>query len=333
MLLVVLGIALVLFVEGGFYYINSFQSLKTAVAEDQKQIAELGIKLQKTEDALAGATEQIKELSDKNVDLQKALQVTKSQLELALAQLKVLGKQTPPQEIRPTSNCITAPYLENSPLLTDVCAYYRLDGDATDENDNQHDLASTDITYVPGRFGKAAFFDGANSFLEINSNLGIKGGPTTLLAWVKPSILPAPNEQRTFLQLSDSSTGVHYYMFVENSDGLQKVGFTRYRSPRIEESSLRLAETLSTQQWYLMGLVYDGATVVGYINGVKRGSILASGVGSQGSPDKFRIGRGLGASTNIFNGSVDEAAVFTRPLSAKEISDYYNWALKQPSGN
>jgi subtilisin-like proprotein convertase family protein len=89
-----------------------------------------------------------------------------------------------------------------------------------------------------------------------------------------------------------------------------------------------------TNQWVHLVGTYDGTTKAFYINGVAVGSKATAFSPNDGSP--FRLGAGRSedpAGGFFFPGEVDEAAVFSRALSAVEIQRLYQSATNSvPAG-
>lgn len=81
--------------------------------------------------------------------------------------------------------------------------------------------------------------------------------------------------------------------------------------------------TLPTDQWSLVALSYDGAVIRSYVNGVLTRS-LASGGTLTPSASPLRMGRrAVPEYDRAFTGSLDEAQIYDRALSAGEIQAIY----------
>src|SRR5437773_1564395 len=135
LIIIVVGIALTLFIVVANFAEKNLQKFQDALEAAQTDVA------------AALRTNGI--LSTQIIGDETKLNALANDIDSLRAQINKINSTKPSASINPSSNCGTTPYLENSPLLSDVCAYYRLDGDATDEGRNHFDLTPTDITYVP----------------------------------------------------------------------------------------------------------------------------------------------------------------------------------------
>jgi len=108
------------------------------------------------------------------------------------------------------------------------------------------------------------------------------------------------------------------------------------------------ANTAIPQAWQHIAWVYDGSSVLLYVNGILNGSSPASGTFS--NPDvPFGIGKSLlGGFNFVYGGRVDEVSVWDKGLTQSEIQDiidneltgteenlqlYYKFNQGEPGGN
>ena len=88
------------------------------------------------------------------------------------------------------------------------------------------------------------------------------------------------------------------------------------------------SSTLSTEKWYHVAMVYDGASLRGYVNGKLDGTRAASGA-LQATDESLKIGAyapvngGSGGGFCLL-GKIDEVALFNRALTASEIKSIYS---------
>ncbi|MBX7204560.1 MAG: T9SS type A sorting domain-containing protein [Bacteroidia bacterium] len=86
----------------------------------------------------------------------------------------------------------------------------------------------------------------------------------------------------------------------------------------IAGSAFQTTQTFSSNTWYHMAMVYDGANVKFYINGSPLQSFAKTG---NCTPNSLSFQLGCDASgTNRFTGSMDEVRVYTRALTASEVN-------------
>jgi len=85
----------------------------------------------------------------------------------------------------------------------------------------------------------------------------------------------------------------------------------------------RTTETMSTGQWYHVAITYDGSDQKLYINGTEEKDdnlVSVSSYNSAGRIANFYYG----ASTNKFDGLIDEVGIWSRELTPGEITQLYN---------
>ncbi len=86
----------------------------------------------------------------------------------------------------------------------------------------------------------------------------------------------------------------------------------------IAGSAFQTTQTFSSNTWYHLAVVYDGANVKFYINGSMLQSFAKTG---NCTPNSIPLQLGCDASgTNRFTGSMDEVRVYTRALTAAEVN-------------
>jgi len=78
--------------------------------------------------------------------------------------------------------------------------------------------------------------------------------------------------------------------------------------------------TVPTGGWHHVAGVYDGATMKVYIDGVERGSQAQTGTIAASTGTALMVGNCPADSTRKFVGAIDEPRVYTRALSAAEIT-------------
>ena len=145
----------------------------------------------------------------------------------------------------------------------------------------------------------------------------------TLLAWIIATSFAAGDEGVIFgksdgtgnvgpwkLQIEDGGVGLR---FILNASVGGDVTITD-------------ATVFSTGTLYLVAGVYDGASMITYVNGVATTSAAQTGT-VESTADPARIG-GLDTGTGVFrrkfNGRIEDAQVYTRGLSANEMLTIYN---------
>lgn len=142
-----------------------------------------------------------------------------------------------------------------------------------------------------------------------------------------------------------SGSGDGEFYLIQLSSGIMEC---RLKSTTGLHEYVTPANTIIPQAWQHIAWVYDGSSVLLYVNGILNGSSPASGVFS--SPDvPFGIGKSLlGGFNFVYGGRIDEVSVWDKGLTQSEIQDmmdneltgtednlqlYYKFNQGEPGGN
>ena len=219
-------------------------------------------------------------------------------------------------------------------LADGPAAYWRLDeasgstaGDAT---------GGPNAGVIPGVVGlgqPGALADG-NTAVQFNgsdaSRIAVPGtsrlsaingtSALTMEAWINPQSLTGPPSQfRMFFSFPGNPVS---YLGITNSSGAWKVIVAL--SIAGKQQHMAVGPVLTPGTWYHTAATYDGSRLVLYVNGEVAGQItglsgpLSIGTGGVLLGAHLSTGRGY-----AFNGSVDEAALYDRALSAAQVSTHY----------
>jgi len=221
--------------------------------------------------------------------------------------------------------------LINTTLYSDanLISYYRLEADGTDSKGSNTLTVHGSPSFAAAKFNNGVDLGTSNTtkYLDIASNLGITGGAITLMCWIKINAEP-PNggNNYTFMQQSSSTNHVFYQLAYYQASGVLRLYFDRLKNPT--DQALDVAITaLGTTNWHFIVATNDGVNSNSYVDGsLVGGPTAASGNGSSGLSNTFNIGdENSGGVQQFFsNAMIDDAAVFSRALSATEISNHYN---------
>ncbi len=191
---------------------------------------------------------------------------------------------------------------------------------------NTGTLSATGATWTTsGKFGNALSFDGSTGYVQNTSptNLPTGSASRTMEAWIKPAALPGGVGYGIISYGAGSGTSIASLMLNNNKLYFANclVGITG-------------TTALSAGNWYHVAAVYDGTNITLYVNGAfdSSGAITLS---TTLDADGIRIGRAssCGGTYFYFNGSMDEARVYNRALSAAEIKAQYEAKAKLNYGD
>jgi hypothetical protein len=173
-------------------------------------------------------------------------------------------------------------------------------------------------------------FDGVDDYSEFEiNNLGIPAGSTGLsvCCWVYP------NRYRDYDGILTFSDGIsnpyggwqlnvnaaYAFDFAVNINGVWKTWVNL-------GGSFTVLPTLN--RWHYLVGTFDGTYITTYLNGVSYGSKLSAGsIQYTVNANRIRIGINKNTQGQYFQGSVSNAKVYNRALSAAEVLQNYN-ALK-----
>ena len=214
-----------------------------------------------------------------------------------------------------------------------LVAWYPLDGNAKDASGNGNDGKLANFTFDGttdgwngGKFGKALLFNGSSDYVKVpvSASLQSIAAAVTVSAWIYtsgPSSYPAPVLGTGGIQTS-SNQGIMMGFDLSGGFSCTVQGDPNYG---------RVYFNPPLNQWANVGCSWSAAsqTITGYVNGAVAAS--ASYTGSMGPLSPLLIGstNWSNAPFGHFNGSIDDARMYNRVLSASEMSQLYRGS--QPS--
>lgn len=184
-----------------------------------------------------------------------------------------------------------------------------------DETANDNDGKINGATWTAdGKFKRGLDFDGAEDYVDVgpNNKYG-DGSAITVEVWFKVNNL----FYDAYVLGSKHHLDHGGFFFLLRDTG--RLDFYVYLSPTWRNAATQLYE-IQPDQWYHAVGVYDGSIKL-YLNGVLKEDYSWPG-GFSTSSSRVLIGgvpKGV-----IFNGTIDEVAIWDRALSEQEILDYYD---------
>ncbi|MFM2296082.1 MAG: hypothetical protein RLZZ350_2495 [Verrucomicrobiota bacterium] len=203
--------------------------------------------------------------------------------------------------------------------LPELTAWWRAEGNALDAGGTNHG-SMTAVSFAQGKVGAAFDLNGNNSVVIVPSSPAIKfTGAFTIDGWVN------------FRRASLDANSIMIATKGEDAGVAQDWGLgiapNQHLRPHINVGGswnyFDCASPLATGTWYHVAMVYDGVSVIGYVNGVADGSFSVSGALAASDFD-FRIGAYATVYPGFFPGLIDELALHSRALTAAEILAIYN---------
>ena len=196
---------------------------------------------------------------------------------------------------------------------------------ASDTSGNfNHGVLTNDVSWTPGKSGSALSF-GGSGYVSIPMTSGLQpSGAVTVAAWVKVSGIQdyyaivssygSPNPPGA------SCNGGTAYTIRFSPDGKPSFGVTTGNNNLCAEDYVLSPDNVSLNAWHHIAGVYNGSQIVIYVDGAPKGYF--SKTGTLIPQDSLEIGatKVYGQQYNFMRGVIDEAKVYTRALSASEIS-------------
>jgi hypothetical protein len=166
---------------------------------------------------------------------------------------------------------------------------------------------------------RAVRFDGTNDHVRVPSSGGLSpGARVSLEAWIKPAALPSSGSFRSVLSKAES------YSLQFNGPQLE---FTIIQNGTRRRLLAPSGAIVAGQTYQVVG-AYDGTTQRLYVNGAQVASAALSGAITTNG-NAVTIGS-WGGGSEFFNGTIDEAAVYTSALSAAQVSAHRQAGMGGP---
>lgn len=233
----------------------------------------------------------------------------------------------------------------STPLFNDanLASYYRMEGNSNDGKGSANG-SDTSITYGSsyGTFGQGASLNGGSSEMDMGNVFDETGAsPFSISAWVKTNAGGANVYSIASRQIMTYPyTGWQFGLNIKDSTSgnAGKLGFQIYDGST--GVALQSAGTYNDNAWHFVAATYDGSKNVSgitlYVDGVPltgtTSYLQSSMAGSSSNAAHFQVGSRNNAN-QVWNGSLDDAAVFTRVLSPAEIQILYQGSFYAPIKN
>ncbi len=210
-----------------------------------------------------------------------------------------------------------------------LVSYWKMDNDWNDSRGN-NGLTNYGAVFGAARYGVGAgTFNGTN-FAEVADNPSLDiTNQITLEAWVNFNAVGDGSTR--IIDKSNASCGAPWSMY-----DIRMAAATNEFAFDITTGGVNHVLGGNTTNWsanawhYVVG-TYDGSTMKLYVDGNLDGSQALSGAISTNN-QPVDIGRNKACNNQYFHGSIDEAAIYSRALSASEVAAHYAGSLYAPSG-
>jgi len=223
------------------------------------------------------------------------------------------------------------PELLGTPLFNhaNLQEYYTLEDANADKNGNNL-TNNGSVTFSAAQFNNGANFGSANSTksLELTSALSYTGGAYSIVGWLKLLAEIGSGVWGIFF-LQESTSDTQFHINYQYNSGTPQLAFIRNKFGGASQS-FTYNITLGTTDFYHLAICYDGSNFIGYVNGVNVGNANASGSGSVGIVNRFKIGAiddGSGGESAFASILADDVALFNTQLTQEEVLQHYRGTL------
>ena len=228
-----------------------------------------------------------------------------------------------------------------------LVAFYPFNNNANDESGNNLNGTVNGATITTDRFGnanKAYQFDGISNFITMgNPTLLQISNTITVSGWLRVQAFrtpPAPGTKsmavvtKIFFDPSHGGNPTKGYRTTQDfyGDGTPSMTTNIYSSDIAGNNTSYLGQyvggSIVAQEWISFCLVIDGTTMKYYRNGILTDNTTSSAtLLADGSLGDLTIGTYGGGF--LFNGQVDDIAIYNRALTAAEVLQVYKQNITQ----
>ncbi len=216
--------------------------------------------------------------------------------------------------------CLTVAVTASADFFDGLVLYLPLDegeGDvAADLSGLGHDGVIDAPAWGPGRFGNALVFAGeaSGTFVTVESTEALNVNEMTFTAWVNANAWDGTKQIAGKSVHGGCGGRTQYGLFSEG--GILKL--------RFETAAGRADITAplpETEVWVNIAVTSDGGEGKIYLDGEEAGAGAVPG-DLNANEDPWRLGQDCDRANYIFDGSIDEARLWNRALSADEIGQF-----------
>lgn len=189
-----------------------------------------------------------------------------------------------------------------------LVAFYPMEGNTNDMSGTGNDgIASGAVSYLSGKIGQAANFDGATEYISVSDSPSLALNTFTLAAWVNPTDFAGGN------RVVEKGASDSYWLDV-NPEGKAHVGFFDGFYEEILSPS-----PVPLNSWSQVAGTYDGTILRLYVNGILTNTLPITSV-PRSTTEPLLIGwKYNGVTNDHFAGSIDELRIYNRALTPSEI--------------
>jgi len=214
--------------------------------------------------------------------------------------------------------CFVATSVKASLPTNGLVAYYPFDGNANDASGNGLNgtaFSTTEATNRFGEVGKALWFDGVQSFVDLGNRPEFSfSGSFSIGVWVK---LSGDQSTKYIVAKYDFGNATNAYG-MGTADFSRSYAFLKGDAATYQDTSG--GPTLADDKWHFLAMVYDDTAGLSlYVDGGRVGFVQHTGYAPFADATPLLVGKTF--SGQQFGGAIDDLRVYNRALTAEEIAD------------
>lgn len=222
-------------------------------------------------------------------------------------------------------------------LSSNLIAYWKMDetsGNAADASGNGYTLSNyNSVSFTSGKINNCADFGSSNNNKYLSTtnstliNTNLYSNSYTVSVWANISTQPSSGVYYEIFGTAPYSGGLEKDIRIQylNSSGVCKVLFNKGNYSGTD-NNIYVTTTLATGTWHHFAFTYTNNTLLeAYIDGASVGYINNpyNNPAAGGSNNWLNVGSWV-TPTAYLSGKTDEVGIWTRALSATEVSCLYN---------
>ena len=141
----------------------------------------------------------------------------------------------------------------------------------------------------------------------------------TISSWIYPNSFGGGSAGRIYDKWKTTFPQTGYAFFVDNSTGVSAIGFGTGWA--ISTSVARVNNAITLNTWQHVSVTFSGTACTFYKNGYSIGTVTGLVAAVSGTENAV-VGNNL-SNVNYFDGKIDNLIIYSRALTASEISRIY----------
>ena len=210
-------------------------------------------------------------------------------------------------------------------LTDNIVSYWKLDGNSTDSHGSNNGT-DTSITYSAGngKIVQGGGFNGTTSLIYSQSASFDFFGTANLTQsfWIKVSSLGIAGN---FYGISMIQEGTNVTIYDKGIQLLNNGSILFYGYDGAVKKATSATGVIVVGTWYHITGTYDGTNLKIYVDGDLKATTACSSTYNFTNPRLvFSHVTTVGGNNKFFNGAIDEVGLWSRALSAAEVTSLYN---------